>query len=188
MGQLKIEHKIGAASVVVAALGVALSFWQGLWGSGEAGDVNTVGNVTGGGNVTIIQSYAEARAELDASPNDERAFIGALDGHYEYRRDALLEVRAEADFAAEKITFVRGNCAFTGPFLQKGQSWLVYKETTDGVCAFLDEIETGHPVARIIPLPRSRSNNGRVNEFFVESAQFAIDEISGTYKWISWGR
>lgn len=188
--RLKTEHKIGIASVVVAAAAAAISLFLGLWGNGTpAPQGNAVGDISGNtGVVTVIQSGAPADASLDPSPNDgDGDFIGALDGRYRMTTGNLGPVDAVADFSAGTMGFVAGNCAFDGVLQQKGASWLFYLKATDGICSFLEELPLGQPLARIIPLPGAMANSGRILEFFVESAEFAIDPISGTYRLMEGG-
>jgi hypothetical protein len=183
--RMKTEHKSGIASVTVAAATAAVTLFLGLWdGDAPAPKGNTVGDVSGNtGPVTIIQSSAAGDPQLDSSPNEGDAdFIGALDGRYRMETGSLGMVDADADFNAGALAFIVGNCAFDGVLEQKGASWLFYLKTTDGICSFLDELPTGKPLVRVIPLPGALANSGRVLEFFVESGEFAIDPISGTYR------
>ena len=194
---LTSDQRIKITGIVLPLIATAAFGIVGyIWTQDDSGETpkstatnNQLTNVTGDNNIVnvINMSYEQAQAALDASPNDELDdFIGAIDGIYEYRQDNRLVVNAVADFNAKEVTLVYANCAVTGPLLQQGKSWLFYKGSTDGVCAFLGAIGSGYPVARVIPKAGSLSNNGRVNAFFIESAEFAVNQFSGFYEWKDW--
>lgn len=134
------------------------------------------------GSERVIVNCGDDANKLDESISN--AFIGAIDGRYRSTGSNWVDI--DADFGKDTISFSTGNCLASGDLVQQKSSFIVVFTLSDGICSYLDEFKQGQVIARIIPIPGAMSNNGRVNEFFIESGQFVADQYSGTYEWYDW--
>lgn len=157
---------ISAVFSVLATVGLAQT---------TSGDCSPV---VSGSEQVIVNCGGDAN-RLDESVSS--AFIGALDGRY--RSTGLNWVDIHAEFNEGTISLSTGNCLAGGDLVQQKSSFIVVFTFSDGICSYLEEFKVGQAIARIIPIPSAMSNNGRINEFFIESGQFVVDQYSGTYEW-----
>lgn len=150
------------------------------------GDNNKIENnqkvehVNAGRDMTIIMSQNKENDPLGKPLETEDKFIGALDGEYENKSNGF--ILANASFNTEEITFIAGNCLFINKLKQEAGSWDLYLVGTDGVCSFLQEIKLGEKTMRIIPVPGTMTNSGRVSEFVAQSGKYVLNDFFGTYE------
>lgn len=134
------------------------------------------------GSESVIVNCGGDSSRLDDSVSN--AFVGAIDGRYRSTGSNWVDVHARFD--KDTISLSTGNCLATGDMIQQKSSFVVVFTSSDGICSYLEEFKVGQVIARIIPIPGAMSNNGRVNEFFIESGDFVADQYSGTYEWYDW--
>jgi hypothetical protein len=139
-----------------------------------------INDIQAGRDITIIQSQNRNPDKLGTPlTKNEKPFIGALDSEYKKKDNSY--ITATANFNQESITFTAGNCHFSCATKQNGDSWDLYLVQTDGLCAFLRELNVGERIMRIIPEPGAMANSGRVVRFLAQSGVFPLNEFHGTY-------
>lgn len=174
--------------IVTAAPAVAQSGPQCAAGASRCGEALSAtcleslgaGAIAAGGDcATQAAAYRQCLSDFVASCETvEQPFIGALDGDYQ-QEDGFM--RMAADFATQELTFLAGNCALTTQARQEKGGYELSITATDGICAFLGEVEDAVDVMRIIPKPRALANSGRLLKFYLETRAFALQDFAGDY-------
>ena len=176
---MKLQNFIAILGVIIAAVAAIINFFGNRPGSNSGVNAN---NNTSGGNLTIIQNTSKAEKIYNPSKIDDVTSHGALDGSYKSSNlDNGFRINFEQN---EKIEVESGNCMLSAKLVPSDRSFVAYIIETDGICKFLDNVAKEKVAFRVIPDFKSRSNNGRFNDLYIESLQSSLDIIVGNYSFV----